>query len=107
LNVRQCDEERNSIEHLQGTCEWILNQPELQHLIEDDDTSLFWLYGAPGCGKSFLYAKILDHLDATSHMKCAYFFFCGADGDRVTTSALLRSWIFQLAKLFPDAKKLT
>ena len=40
-------------------------------------------------------------------MQCPYFFFCGADGDRATTSALLRSWIFQLAKLFPDAKKLT
>jgi len=107
LNVRECYEEKDGIEYVPNTCEWILSQPEMLRWIEDDDTPLFWLYGAPGCGKTFLYAKILDHLGVKTNMQCAYFFFCGADGERVTTSGLLRSWTFQLAKLFLDAKRLT
>jgi ankyrin repeat protein len=105
LDARQCQEEKVGIEILPGTCEWILGRPELSSWISKDEIRLFWIYGAPGCGKSFLYAKILDHIDTTTKLPCAYFLFCGADGERVTVSSLLRSWAFQLTKIFDEAKK--
>jgi ankyrin repeat protein len=105
LDARQCHEEKDSIEILPGTCEWILGRPELSSWISKDEIRLFWIYGAPGCGKSFLYAKVLDHINTTTKLPCTYFLFCGADGERVTLSSLLRSWTFQLTKIFDEAKK--
>ncbi|KUJ17699.1 uncharacterized protein LY89DRAFT_733531 [Mollisia scopiformis] len=105
LDARQCHEERDGIEILPGTCEWILDRKELLAWIHKDDSQLFWVYGPPGCGKSFLYAKILQYIDAALAMPYVYFLFCGADGERVTVASLLRSWTFQLAKICDEAKE--
>ncbi|KAK3332873.1 hypothetical protein B0T19DRAFT_457863, partial [Cercophora scortea] len=105
LDARQCHEERDELETgtLPGTCDWILERPEISSWIDQESIRLFWLRGAPGCGKSFLYGKLLDHLATKAPL--VYFMFCGADNKRVTVSSLLRSWTFQLTKIFPQAMR--
>lgn len=106
LGARQCHEEKDGIEVFPGTCEWILNRPELSKWSSRDASSpqILWVNGPPGCGKSFLYAKILQHLHQTTAKESIYFLFCGADKERVTVSALLRSWICQLVNTFSEAR---
>jgi hypothetical protein len=65
--------------------------------VNQNHVQLFWVHGLPGCGKSFLYSKLLEHV--SSGNDSVYFFFCEADRERVSVSALLRSWTFQLIKL--------
>jgi hypothetical protein len=99
LNARQCHEAKDSISLAQGTCQWILSRPEFCQWISDDNTRLLWIEGPPGCGKSTLYTKILEHLNSSSDRACTFFLFCGADRERVQLSALLRSWTSQLSKI--------
>lgn len=106
LAARQCHEEKGSISILEGTCEWMLSRPEVARWISDPNLQQFWLIGPPGCGKSSLYTKLVDHLALDQGKDCTYFLFCGADRERVTCSALLRSWASQLSKLSEDAKRI-
>ncbi|KAK5655046.1 hypothetical protein OQA88_5945 [Cercophora sp. LCS_1] len=101
LQARQCEGERDDVRIVPGTCQWVLERPELSTWLEQETTQLLWLYGAPGCGKSYIYTKLLDYISKRSPL--AFFYFCGADNGRVTTSALIRSWTYQLAKMFPQA----
>lgn len=106
LASRQCHEEKDGITFVDGTCDWILGREELRRWLKPDGKPLLWLHGIPGCGKSFLYAKVVNHLQELARRgagpPCVYFFFCGADKERVTTAAVLRSWIMQLARAFPS-----
>lgn len=52
LNVRQCDEEKDGIEPVPNSCEWILSQ---------------WLYGAQVVGSPFFTPKFLTIRCKVSH----------------------------------------
>lgn len=86
---------------MEGTCEWVLQRKEIHHWLQDPDTQMLWLHGAPGCGKSFLYSKLIGYLGIEKPV--AYFLFCGGDKERVTFSSLLRAWCLQLVELYPPA----
>ncbi|KAF2259080.1 hypothetical protein CC78DRAFT_548649 [Lojkania enalia] len=103
LGARKCVEERNLCDdrRVAGTCEWILRHKELAMWNQDPKMQLFWLHGSPGCGKSFLYCKILGYLQ--KEMPVMYFLFCGGDKERVNLSSLCRSWCIQLIEAFPEA----
>jgi hypothetical protein len=103
LGARQPREERDEVKIAPGTCEWILKRPELLDWVSQERIRLFWLSGAAGCGKSFLYCKLLEYIETKAPV--VYFFFCGADGKRLTLLSLLGSWAFQLAKIFPQAMR--
>jgi hypothetical protein len=75
----------------------------LSNWIKNDGVQIFWLFGVPGSGKSILYTKLLDYLETSNRL--TYFFFCGADKERITLSSLIRTWIFQLIGHFPYAIK--
>jgi ankyrin repeat protein len=68
--------------------------------MQDPDTQIFWLHGAAGCGKSFIYSKLLDHLEARG--TTLFFFFCGGDKERSTFTSLLRYWCLQIIQLMPQ-----
>ncbi|KAJ2906439.1 hypothetical protein MKZ38_001799 [Zalerion maritima] len=104
LDARQCHEELDTVNPLRGTCEWILKRPEVHDWTDNCEGRRFlWLHGIAGCGKSFLYGTLVRYL--MKRGPCIYFLFCGADHERVTVSALLQSWTFQLATLFPQARE--
>ncbi|KAI9771740.1 MAG: hypothetical protein M1839_002755 [Geoglossum umbratile] len=101
LNARQCEDEIAGVmeNRLPDSCEWILDREELSRWIGDDQAQIFWIYGPPGCGKSYLYSKLLD---LVSEHNPLYFFFCGADKERTAVSSLVRSWSLQLIQHFLD-----
>lgn len=96
LNGRNCSDTREDMEGCRqpGSCQWILDRPEMQNWLQDDSAHVFWLHGAPGCGKSFLYSRLIDQLESTQ--PTMYFFFRGEDKQRSTFSSLLQSWTLQL-----------
>ncbi|KAH7359274.1 ankyrin repeat and SOCS box protein 7 [Plectosphaerella cucumerina] len=86
--------------HHSGTCEWVLQLSEFQRweAPEGDDPSLLWLHGPAGFGKTFMAARIIQHLEEQKEHPLAYF-FCVADNQLTRDPyAVLRSWLTQLAE---------
>ncbi|KAK2005460.1 ankyrin [Colletotrichum eremochloae] len=64
---------------MQGTCQWILGHPIFTSWCQDVESSLLWLTGHPGCGKTTLASFLAQHLkdshpyDMTSEV---WIYFC-------------------------------
>jgi ankyrin repeat protein len=83
-----------------GTCEWILEQPEFTAWRDDTDPRLLRLVGPPGIGKTMVSTFLADTLEEKvrkTYGKLFAFFFCDnkVQGQR-SPDALLRSLIWQL-----------
>jgi len=98
LNARECHEERGGIRRLENSCEWALDLPELAAWRRQDHAQVLWIHGPPGCGKSFLYSRLLEYIEHDMGMEAPYFFFCEADNERLSVSSLLGSWAFQIVR---------
>ncbi|KAL7905457.1 hypothetical protein GGI35DRAFT_471675 [Trichoderma velutinum] len=88
-----------------ATCEWLLNTPRFIEWEASSYSSILWLQGNVGAGKSFLTSKVIDHLPATRQQKVehdegfAYFYCSRSDPVRRQTKYILRSYISQLARV--------
>lgn len=85
---------------VQGTCSWILSHPAYKAWTEAEETSLLWVTGEPGCGKTMLSAFLTDHLrlnHATGPKPQVFFFFCD---DKIRSqrdaSAIIRGILYQI-----------
>jgi ankyrin repeat protein len=89
---------------VKGTCQWILSDPLYRDWNEEKNTSLLWISGYPGSGKTILSAYLLDYLSdgessplARKSGKMPCYFFCD---EKIETqrdaTAILRSLIHQL-----------
>jgi WD40 repeat protein len=85
---------------LAGSCQWILEKDAFRDWVEKDRTStVFWLTGLPGTGKTTLSSFIIDYLSQGSVPgMCQYHFFQAEHHDTSTISFLLRSLAFQIAE---------
>lgn len=101
LSARQCHEERSQLKKAAEGCEWgaVFVDPIFTGWMQRDGKQILWPYGPPGCGKSFLYSRLTEHICGVAHKNLVYFLFCEADRARTTTMSLFRSWTFQLIKL--------
>jgi Cdc6-like AAA superfamily ATPase len=83
-----------------GTLKWVLHNELVSSWISKEESSLIWVRGSPGQGKTVLFKFILDHLEelAKSHksVKVIYFFFSDRDERFRTISSILRSLLKQL-----------
>lgn len=62
-----------------GTCQWILGHPTFASWFNDAESSLLWLKGHPGCGKTVLASFLAQHLKDrhTSDAACdVWVYFC-------------------------------
>ena len=50
---------------LEGTGQWLLDNDEFQLWESSSETKLLWVHGKHGCGKSYLAARVIDHLAKT------------------------------------------
>ncbi|CAO2658177.1 Nn.00g074370.m01.CDS01 [Neocucurbitaria sp. VM-36] len=85
---------------VQGTCKWILSHPDYLSWIQKEATSLLWVTGNPGCGKTMLSAFLTENLkldSAASSRSPVYYFFCD---DKIVmqrdASAIIRSILYQM-----------
>lgn len=86
---------------VEGTCQWVLKNPQYLGWLSETKASLLWISGFPGSGKTILSAYLLDHLSKTESSPgsrptvCC--FFCD---EKIETQrdgkAILRSLIFQI-----------
>jgi hypothetical protein len=102
-SVRMCVEERERVQdtRLPGSCIWILQQEQLVRWQQDPRLRILWVHGILGCGKSFIFEKVLEHLDDQG-VPTAFFVCSNSDDERNTAHAVFRSWIFQILQLFPE-----
>ncbi|KAF5020464.1 hypothetical protein F66182_7503 [Fusarium sp. NRRL 66182] len=82
-----------------GTCEWAIKLPEFRAWASSNNNNqarLLWIHGPPGFGKTFMSARIIQHLKAQENLRLSYF-FCVADNQLTRDPyAILRSWLMQL-----------
>ncbi|KPI38988.1 Ankyrin-3 [Cyphellophora attinorum] len=83
-----------------GTGLWLLEAEQFGQWLSDT-TSLMWLHGIPGCGKTVLSAAALQHLlqlqDADHEIAVAYFYFDFNDNAKQRTDKMVRSILHQVA----------
>jgi hypothetical protein len=83
-----------------GTLGWFLNDERFRSWQAKDESSILWIKGSPGQGKTiltkFLLTRLESSLDLNRHAVVIYFFFYDQDDNLQTVSAALRSLIRQL-----------
>lgn len=88
-----------------GTCDWLINEPEIQLWLEAKaETRIVWFSAPPGSGKSVLSSYIVSHLGEAGVL-CQYFFFRSGDQSKRSPLALMRSIAYQIAKDVPAFKR--
>lgn len=92
---------------LSGTCDWIIKRPEFQIWTNLDPafdfSKTFWIHGAPGFGKSVLFARLVEYLSMQKGVPVAHFFCIGGDDAKRQPRAIIRSWVAQLVNQNPVA----
>ena len=107
LNATRCwinaystadDYHRVQAERERGTCDWILEKAEFKAWFASGTpskvTNILWIRGKPGSGKTFLTARIIDHLKC--HATVAYFFCSYGHARKRRPLEILKSWVLQL-----------
>ncbi|KAH8722233.1 hypothetical protein BGZ61DRAFT_416922 [Ilyonectria robusta] len=92
-----------------GTCEWLLKHPIFLEWEESSSSSILWLRGQMGAGKSYLASRVIDRyrvdpgLSGDRERKCDEgfaFFYCNQEDPALQEpQSILRSYVRQLATL--------
>ncbi|KAK8133349.1 hypothetical protein PG984_005361 [Apiospora sp. TS-2023a] len=87
-----------------GTCEWLSTDSHYCRWLQDaQHSSIFWIRGPPGCGKSYIAGHIVDELDLAKK-RCCYYFFKHGDKTRSSMEDFLLSMTWQMSK-HPDVQR--
>ncbi|TGO52644.1 hypothetical protein BCON_0137g00040 [Botryotinia convoluta] len=91
---------------LSGSCNWLLRKKEFKEWMEASTSSILWLHGIPGSGKSMLVCHIMEYLRnrAQKHHDSApiAYFYCARtinEPDRADPTEILRNILEQLCSL--------
>ncbi|ATZ54933.1 hypothetical protein BCIN_11g02450 [Botrytis cinerea B05.10] len=91
-------------ERLEGSCEWLLNSTDYIQWKHSSASSLLWLNGMAGCGKSVLTSAVIESLcqEASSMGTAApvAYFYCSrntAEPERANPEEVLRSILEQVS----------
>ncbi|KAL4908820.1 hypothetical protein BDW74DRAFT_174053 [Aspergillus multicolor] len=115
LTFARAEFRRNEIQEAhQGTCMWLVEQPEYQSWakgeIPDLYGSIFWIKGKPGAGKSTVMKHLVGSI-ANAETKCiilSFFFYAKGVELEKSPVGMYRSLLHQLLTskaVSPDAKK--
>ncbi|KAI8716578.1 NACHT domain-containing protein [Fusarium sp. LHS14.1] len=91
-------------QRIDGTCEWFTSHPRFHLWRDSEPSSLLWVTGEPGCGKSVLSRYLAD--EVLRNLSLCYFFF-KADTKRQNTAedalcCILRQLLEQRPQLLSD-----
>ncbi|THV46387.1 hypothetical protein BGAL_0390g00040 [Botrytis galanthina] len=91
-------------ERLEGSCEWLLNSADYIQWKDSSASSILWLNGTAGCGKSVLTSAVIENLcQESSSMGTAApvaYFYCSrntAEPERANPEEVLRSILEQVS----------
>ncbi|RPB08085.1 hypothetical protein P167DRAFT_578659 [Morchella conica CCBAS932] len=92
-----------------ATGDWLLEHQKYGKWKMSDESSIFWLRGGPGCGKSYLASKVIDHvLDEVKmdqhkwHHAVAYFYYHYNNKGKNDPGTILRTIVKQLCLSMGD-----
>lgn len=84
---------------MEGTCEWILENPQYQAWAQETQASLLWISGHPSCGKTILSSYVTEYLASkrisSKNNAIVCYYFCIED-QRGDAKEILGSIIFQI-----------
>ncbi|PHH53425.1 Vegetative incompatibility protein HET-E-1 [Ceratocystis fimbriata CBS 114723] len=82
---------------LKGSYGWILRHKGFQEFRDRSESSILWIKGDPGKGKTMLLCGIINVVESNNSASLSYF-FCQATNDRVNSAtSVLRGLIYHLA----------
>ncbi|KAF7931270.1 hypothetical protein EAE99_003741 [Botrytis elliptica] len=91
-------------ERLEGSCEWLLSSTDYNQWKDSSASSILWLNGIAGCGKSVLTSAVIESLcQESSSMGTAApvaYFYCSrntAEPERANPDEVLRSILEQVS----------
>ncbi|KAH7359598.1 NACHT domain protein [Pyrenochaeta sp. MPI-SDFR-AT-0127] len=92
LHARRCD----------GTGTWLIKDPVFASWIDikDASTTILWLQGIPGSGKTFLSSNAVN--ETQNHGRTLYAFLSYTFSNNVSALSIIHSLIFQLASFDDD-----
>lgn len=61
---------------VEGTCQWVLTNPQYLCWLSEKEAGLLWMTGVPGCGKTILSSFISDYLQATQSSQDLHALVC-------------------------------
>jgi Calcineurin-like phosphoesterase/NACHT domain/Ankyrin repeats (3 copies)/Putative serine esterase (DUF676) len=105
-DLKAVEYERGRI--IEGTCEWILSQPEYGKWLDNSDLQMLALVGSPGIGKTtivrFLLQKIQSQMSSNQDSDVVLYYFCdNRDENRQSHTTILRLLIRQLLRARPSS----
>ncbi|CZR67446.1 uncharacterized protein PAC_17345 [Phialocephala subalpina] len=91
-----------------NTCGWLFQHQDYKSWKESCNSSILWISGIPGSGKTVLCSHIIDKWNNNTfeipQTTVAYFYFdWSQDTANLTAGALLQSFIFQILSQMPSA----
>jgi hypothetical protein len=91
-----------------GTGTWLVKSDTYTRWLTGRN-SFLWLQGFAGCGKSVLCSTVIQsvfrHRRSDPRVGIAFFYFTFNDQSKQDESAMLRTWLLQLASQLPDGYK--
>lgn len=105
LNVADTEDEeltRREQRRSPGSCDWLLEKPNFTRwrdkvaLPNEKHPRVYWLSGDPGCGKSYLAARVISHLRGRGY-DSSVFFIKHSDISKQSIGNLLKSIAYQMA----------
>ncbi len=93
-------------QRMDGSCQWVIDEPFFQGLINDTVQAprFLWCTGKPGAGKSVLTSFIINHLRGHG-LHCAYFFFRFGSHNNNNLNVLIMSIASQIASFMPEYRR--
>ncbi|UKZ65142.1 uncharacterized protein TrAtP1_006338 [Trichoderma atroviride] len=96
--------------HTPGTCGWLIHDSDVFKAWEEGKSSLLWLHGKAGSGKSILSSSVIKHLQDRHASKpstaLAYYYFSFSDVKKQNVDGMLASLIKQICSRRPNKQLL-
>ncbi|KAL9480195.1 hypothetical protein ACSS6W_004981 [Trichoderma asperelloides] len=96
--------------HEAGTCAWLIQDSDEFKAWEEGRSSLLWLHGKAGSGKSILSSSVINHLQDRHALKpstaLAYFYFSFSDPKKQNVDGMLASLVKQINSRQPNKQLL-
>ncbi|KAL7804000.1 hypothetical protein V8C43DRAFT_1900 [Trichoderma afarasin] len=78
-----------------GTCSWVLKNPKISSWLQSkSDTSVLWLQGTPGSGKSVISTQLVNFMQASNmfviHHFCTYLYTSSTTYEQILKSLLMQ-----------------
>ncbi|KAK7542387.1 WD40 repeat-containing protein [Phyllosticta citribraziliensis] len=92
-------------QRINGTCEWLFDEPEILSWMEPTPGSrIVWYSAPPASGKSTISSYLIDQLRRSKY-DCQYFFFRSNDLQKQSLGYVLRSLAYQIARDIPEFRR--